>query len=556
MKGLNYILTVFILFAIISCAKQSTPMGGPKDETPPKLLSMNPKNQSTNTRPNTIELEFDEYVKVEQPNKQLLITPRINKDEMTVIANKNRVFIKLNQDLEDSTTYVFNFQKTVKDITEGNVPPNLKLVFSTGPSIDSLSFKGKVSYLFPQKDKEIKDVLVGLYEITDTLNVLTGQPYYLSQTDSLGNFSIENIKAGNYKAYAWFDSNGSLKAEDKLEPYAFLSDPISIEENVEQIQFFLSKADLTPFRINRAAAVSGNFDLVLNKTPIEVKVEHDELNSKLFTRLDDKTLRFYHTEIKNDSTQVRLLLQDSVGFRIDTTVYAKFLESDRSREKLEYTIGNKRNFLDKLQAEISFNKPVKELYLDSAFVRYDSAGIIRLERQMFSLPDSSNRTKLLLTLPTGPEIAADNFKLFLADSTFLDIENQFNEKKSEIEFKRLKKENLVDEINVSVNSEEGPFLIHILDRRDEIIAEKRIDIGQTAKFTNIEPGTVKIRAILDSNKNGRWDTSNMNENRQAERVYYLQGPDGSIEILIRAGWVLEFPIEPKNLPGITAKSEQ
>jgi hypothetical protein len=193
MKYLNNIISIFIIIVLISCAKQGTPMGGPRDEEPPKILSITPANESLNIKPTVIELEFDEYIKTETPNKQIIITPRVNKDEMEVTAIKNRVIIDLNQELEDSTTYVFNFQKSIKDITENNIPENLKLVFSTGPTIDSLKFSGNVSFIFPQKGKNITDVFVGLYTENDTTDVLTAYPYYIGQTDSVGNFNLTNI---------------------------------------------------------------------------------------------------------------------------------------------------------------------------------------------------------------------------------------------------------------------------------------------------------------------------------------------------------------------------
>ena len=297
MKHSNYLLGIILLFTVVSCAKQGTPMGGPRDEDPPKLLSINPSNESTNVKPSIIELEFDEYVKAETPNKQIIITPRINKDEMEVTTNKNRVIINLNQELEDSTTYVFNFQKSIKDITENNIPDNLKLVFSTGPNIDSLSFSGNVSYILPQKQKNITDVLVGLYSENDTTNVLTATPYYIGQTDSIGNFNLSNIIAGNYRAYAWHDQNNSLKAEEKQEEYGFISDTISISENVTDAKLYLSKADLSAFKINRASASGQNFDIYLSKYPTDIIIDHQDINKSLFYRQNEKTIRLYHTSI-------------------------------------------------------------------------------------------------------------------------------------------------------------------------------------------------------------------------------------------------------------------
>src|SRR5690606_32546440 len=202
---IRYHAVVFLLF-IASCARQSSPMGGPKDEEPPQLISSQPESESTNIKPSTIELVFSEYIKVENPTKQIIITPRINTEEIEFAAIRNRLTIDLNQELEDSTTYVFNFQKSVQDITEGNPAAHLKLVFSTADTIDSLKFSGKVKHIFPD-DNQVVDILIGLYPEGDTTDLFTAPPYYVAQADSSGNFEITNIKTGNYLAYAWHDQN-------------------------------------------------------------------------------------------------------------------------------------------------------------------------------------------------------------------------------------------------------------------------------------------------------------------------------------------------------------
>jgi len=552
MKYLFKITHIILIISLFSCAKQSTPMGGPKDLDPPKLLSINPEIGSINIKPSIIEIEFDEYVKIENPNKQIIITPRIKKEEMEVSANRNRVVIKLNQDLEDSTTYVFNFQKTIKDITEGNPPENLKLVFSTGPDIDSLTFSGNVAYMFVQREPKLKDVLVGLYELRDTTNVLTAPPYYIAPTDSLGNFIIENIKAGDYLAYAWHDANNSLKAEEKQENYAFLNDTIRIDKDKSGAKFYLNKADISEFKINRSANIGSNFDIVLSKSPVEIQIEHELLNQELFYSKSEKTVRLYHTTLRNDSTAVKLSMVDSVGFKIDTTFYAKFPESARKKDVLEIQVGGKKNFVEKLVAELKYNKPIIQINYDSLLFKYDTASVIQIEKDWVFFSDSLDRTKLTIAWAVPDSITFESFTLYAADSTFFDVEGQSNEKKIESTFRKLKKETLAEEIKVSVNTQELPIIVQIQDKKDEIIAEQYLTDGNQAVFKNIDPGVYHIRAIIDRNQNRRWDTSNMYEKRQAEPVYYLENPNdnNNKDTTIRGGWVLELTIEPRQEPGI------
>lgn len=553
MKLLIKILSIIIIIILYSCAKQSTPMGGNKDELPPELISIKPLHESTNVKPQTIELEFNEYVKVETPNKLIIITPRIKKDEMVVTAIKNRIVIKLNQELEDSTTYVFNFQKSIQDITESNPAENLKLVFSTGDYIDSLKLSGNVSYIFPPKEKFIKDVLIGLYEKNDTTDVLTATPYYIAAADSSGNFEITNIKAGEYRAYAWFDSNNNLKAEEKSEPYAFFGDTLTIDKDISGIDFSLSKADLSELKINRTSTVGENYDIVLSKFPTDILIDHEDINQKLFYRIKEKNIRLYHSEIRNDSIQARIYLKDSVGFSLDTLVYLKFEESDRIKEKLETTINSGLGFLNKIQAEFTFNKPIANINLDSLYVKYDTASIIRIERNWLYLPDSSNYTRLNIDIPILDSLKNSTFTIFAADSTFQDIEEKYNENKIEANYKKLDRNTLVTSLDVTIDTEFRPLLLQLLDKSGgKVVNEVFLENTNKHSFIDFEAGTYNLRVIFDENKNNRWDPSNMIENRQAEKVYYYRNPNDpkSLDIIVKGGWTNEITVITKTINNI------
>jgi uncharacterized protein (DUF2141 family) len=558
MKYLFYISLIIIISSILSCAKQSAPLGGPKDEDAPELLSINPANESTNTKPSTIILEFSEYVRTETPNKLILITPRINKDDIEVTANRNKVTINLNQELEDSTTYVFNFQKSIKDITEGNVPENLRLVFSTGPTIDSLSASGKVSFNFPQNTPKLEDVLVGLYPLDDTTNVFTGPPYYVVQTDSTGLFTLRNLKQGKYLSFAWQDANNNNKAEFKTEPYSFIIDTINLESDITGLNFILDKSDLSPFKIQRTATIGQNFEITTTKAAVNIEIQHEDLGKDMFYAAKEKSIRFYHQTLRNDSTAVRIQLADSAGIQVDSTLYLKFQESDRKKDTPIPSFGNTKTFTKNIQAQILFNKPIVDINYDSLFVKYDTINNVQITPQMLSFEDSLQRTTLSLLIPIPDSVASDSFTLYIGDSTFMDIEGVWTDKKYENTYTRINPETLAEEIKVTVNTEERPLIIQILTKKDEIIRQAYLENTNTTTFKNIEAGTYIIRAIVDKNKNKRWDTSNYLDKRYAEPIYFLTNPENPepYDTIIRGGWTLEVTIEPRNGPGIMRETEK
>lgn len=515
-------------------------MGGPRDEDPPKVIDMNPKDQSLNTKPEKITITFDEYIKLDNATKNILITPRINKDEVIITANKNMLVIELNQELEDSTTYVFNFQKSIQDLSEGNPAEHLKLVFSTGESIDSLSFTGSVNFYFPGRNSKPEDAIVGLYPVDDTTDVFIAPPYYLSQVDTTGKFSISNIKAGKYFAYAWQDDNNSLKAEYKTEAFDFIKDTITIDQTIENVQFNLSKGDQNPIRLLRSSTLGSNYTLVLNRTPVEISLENEKLGKEIFYTLGDKRINLFSEKIQPDSLAFTVNLRDSVGYQVDSLVWAKFEASDRKPEQLTVTPNSGQSFYQRLPIELTFNKPLKSINYDSLYLAYDTASVIPITPEMLSFKDSLRRDKLQINLSIPDSIPFESFTLKAADSTFTDIEGQYNETALSTNYKKLKLETLADAISGRIADSDGPFLIQLLDSKSEIKREIYVESGNTFAFSLIEAGNYQIRAIEDTNGNHRWDPANYGEKRYAERIFYYIHPETeSKTITIRGGWTSE-----------------
>ena len=540
MKVLNSVALILLTFLATACAKQSTPMGGPRDEDPPKVLDMLPANQSSNIKPDEILITFDEFIELDNAVKNIIITPRINKDEIEITALKNTLRIVLNQNLEDSTTYVFNFQKSVADLSESNPVENLKLVFSTGDTIDSLYFSGRVNFYFPDQPEEFEDILVGIYPLADTTNVFTAQPYYLSGTDSTGKFTINNIKPGQYKAYAWQDENNNLKAEFKTEAFDYIKDTISIDQNLENVAFNLSKGDQTPLKLTRTAVTGRTFDLIFNKEPTDIQLKNSELGKSIFYTTGDKRIKLFSKTTMSDSLQFNINVKDSVGFQTDTLIWAKFPETDRKPEKITITANSGKSFYKTLPIELTFNKPISSINTDSLYIAYDTSSIIQIMPEMLSFDDSLRRTKLLLNVPIPDSLAAEIFTIKAADSTFFDIENQFNEKEFTANYKKLKREALSDAISGKIKGSEGPFIIQLLNSKGEISREIFITQQNTFQFLLVEPGTYRIRVIADLNGNNRWDPANFTEGRYAEQVFYFLDPaTGNKEIILRGGWTLE-----------------
>ena len=532
-------LLILACLVCLSCAKQSSPMGGPTDEDPPKLISSLPADQSTAIQPEEIVLTFDEYVGLDNPGKGIVITPKINKDLVEFIALKNTITVLLKQELEDSTTYVFDFQKSVVDISERNPAEKLKLVFSTGNQIDSLNLSGKLRFAFSEGQEDYKNVLVGIYPLDDSTDVFTAPPYYLGQVDTLGQFNLSNLKAGAYRAYAWRDNNGNLKADFKSEDYDFLPDTLYLNpEKTDSAYFNLAKADLTPIKILRTGNFGKNFDVILNRNPLDRKVEIKGLGKDIFYVQGDKRLRFYPKNPIQDSIPLRLSVQDSVGFSKDSLIWAKFPVSERKPEKLSLEVNSGKNFYQTLKMELTFNKPIAQIRLDSLGIKADSL-FIPIRKEMLSFTDSSKRDVLRIQAFLPDSLESDLVTLFAADSTFQDIEGEFNEKKVEANYRKLLRKNLADGISGEVLGTKGPLLLQLVNGKKEVAYEQVLKEGGKFSFSLLDPGTYSLRIIEDRNGNGIWDPSNYTQRKASERVFYYEGEEQTRDLVIRGGWTLE-----------------
>lgn len=60
---------------LLGCAQISAPTGGPKDDTPPVPVRIDPPSESVNIRPDRLVLHFDEFVALRSPQQQLVVSP-------------------------------------------------------------------------------------------------------------------------------------------------------------------------------------------------------------------------------------------------------------------------------------------------------------------------------------------------------------------------------------------------------------------------------------------------------------------------------------------------
>jgi hypothetical protein len=203
----------------------NTPTGGRRDRKPPVVVLSNPVNRATNFMDNKVEIEFDEFVVLDNINEKFMVSPPLKK-RPEIEIKKRSVVATFDEELRDSTTYTFYFQDAIKDLNEGNILENYQFVFSTGPVVDSLSVTGNVYNSYTLETPE-KSIVLMYSDLTDSA-VMKQLPDYISMIDANGYFRIENVHEGIYRLYALKDVDNSKNYNLRDEEFAFLDSAINI----------------------------------------------------------------------------------------------------------------------------------------------------------------------------------------------------------------------------------------------------------------------------------------------------------------------------------------
>ena len=308
-KYIFRLLFLFSLLITVSCAKRGNITGGDKDTIAPVLTASFPKNLSTNFTAKEIVLNFDEYVKMKNVNKQLIVSPPLKyPPEILPMNASKKITIKIKDTLQPNTTYSLNFGQSIEDKNEGNPYSQFKYVFSTGSYIDSLKLNVKVKDALEKKTDNFVSVM--LYEINEKYTdstIYKETPNYITNTlDSLKIVTLDNIKAGKYLLIALKD-NGNNKYNPKSDKIGFQKDYITIpNDTIFEVELFKEVLD---FKALKPSQASGNRILVgYEGKPkgVKVSVKNGETEiPSIVTQFPKKdSLQVWYKPMKVDSLLV------------------------------------------------------------------------------------------------------------------------------------------------------------------------------------------------------------------------------------------------------------
>lgn len=593
MRKITFVVSIIVLFLCLiapSCANRGQgPQGGPKDTIPPVVLHEMPANGSLNSKVKEIEVTFDELILAENTMENVIISPPQTKLPEIKSRGKKLVVV-FNEDLIDSTTYTIDFGNSIVDNNEKNPLRGYTYAFSTGPTIDSLQISG---YLLNAEDlNPVEGCLVGLHaDLSDT--AFTSKPFTrVTRTDSVGYFTIKNIKEGQYKIFALNDlsrdyifqaGEGLAFCDSLITPYvktetvadtifndSLFVDSIVHKNNIlygpDNILLFYFKENKIMRRLLKTERPEQHFFRIYFSAPAD-SLPHIE-------PIGEDWSKNVMVEYNNTKDTIVYWLTDSLTITTDTLNFAiTYLKTDSLFELYSQTdtlsavyrhprIGKKAKQTEKQEQALSIKTNASSSFeIYNNLVLSSPTPIASVNDTMMHLYEVIDSTLNLLPLhynaidstrksfsirhewkPTGEYV-------FQMDSACMyDI---YGKTHAAINAK-LKIKSLEDYSNliVKITPYDSTAIIQLLNPNDQIVRELQAT-EEGVKFENVKPGDYYLRMFYDSNHDGKWTTGNQQKRIQPETVVY-----SAKKLTLRANWDFEELWNLEELPVLEQKPSE
>ncbi len=530
MKPFFRFLFFSISIVILSnCARKGRPEGGPKDEDAPLFVTSTPPYETINFDKKEIKLFFNEYIKLKDLNKQLIVSPPLKNPLLVTPQGSASDFLKIKilDTLINNTTYIINFGNAIEDNNESNVLESFKYVFSTGKYIDSLTTSGTIkdAYL----DEKPKNTNVLLYKIDSSFNdsiVFKKKPNYVTNTLDTTNFNFSNLKEGKYLMIALKETTSDYIFNPKNDKIGFYNDTLTLpKDSIINSPIILFK-ETQPYKFRRGKEVSKGkitFGYEGEITDLKVKIiskTPKDYKSISKFEVDKDTLNYWYTPFKADSLN---FIVSNTNFLDTVTVRLRKKKIDSLI--LNSSIGNTLHFRDTFF--IKANNPIVKV--DTTKIKITDKDTLRVPYTSYISPKEN---KIALLFEKKPQ---QKYSLNFLPSAIVDLYEQKNDSLNfNLNTKEIEDYGRIT-INV-VNQTSNNLIIELLEgkNKDKLVERKFISSSKNLVFKLLEPKSYFIRAIIDKNKNNKWDTGNYLLKQLPEKIIYF-----SEELSLRANHYLE-----------------
>ena len=574
----------FIIATIIAgCARMGQPDGGWYDDDPPRIIGSTPADGATGVTTKKITIQFDEYIKLTDATQKVIVSPpQMEMPEIKTAGKK--IVVELKDSLKPNTTYTIDFSDAISDNNEGNPLGNYTFTFSTGEQIDTFEVAGNVldaSNLEPVKGILVgvyDDLSDTVFKKKPLLRVsrTDGRGRYVIKGVAPGEYRVYALQDadGDYvfnqksEMIAFSHQTYQPSSKPDVRQDTIWKDSLHID-NIIQVPY----THFYPDDIVLLAFQEIQTDRYLLKQPERQEPDRFTLyfsygNEKLpeikglnfdsdnafileaSAKKDTLTYWLKDTTLVNQDTlrmELSYLMTDSLGVlytQIDTVdVLAK-----KSYEKRKRELKKEKEEWEKAQEKLKKRgeaydsimppKPLQVGYLvkqqmdpdylttfemPSPLVRCDTSAIhlyTKIDSLWYNTPFEFHRKDS--TLRTYEFIAEwqpdTEYSLEIDSAAFVDIYGLASPA-----YKQGIKVKAMDEYATLLMQLSGitdtTVVAELLDKNDKPLKQARAANGNV-EFFYLSPGIYYLRAFIDRNGNGKWDTGDYDKDLQAEEMYY------------------------------------
>lgn len=567
-----------------ACARRLPPGGGPYDDRPPRLVRSTPEPQALNVSGKKIVLHFDEYVKVEDIQKKVIISPP-QLQQPSIMAVGKRVIVDLEDDLRPNTTYTLDFTDAIVDNNEGNPLENFSFAFSTGAEIDTMEISGVV--LDARNHEPVQGVVVGIHPDSAGHSAFRDTTFLrMSRTSDRAKFILRNMKHGTYSVYALQESDGNYRHDMATEGIAFLDSLITTSsmaatrmdttwvdsltiDTVQLVHYTRFMPDDLVLRFFQPEVSQRHISKRERPDLMRLKLTFNQLPKKapliqpvdsLFTPLPDSLLpkyyaldsqetgevdvffmdstwsaysRFEVSYFSVDSLDLPVMVRDTLQLRYRPVQETKEKERKEEKEKVEEEEGETPTEKSKspfsVRVEHKGEGGIADSILFITSLPIDTTALKGIE--LYNANDSIlqpvplESVALLPGRTTVGMIKArlrynTAYEIYFDSLAFRDVYGHTLDN-TVVDAFRTKTQDEFSHLEVILQGiTDTPYIVELLNMSDQPIRVGYAEAGKSVKFRDLKPDKYAFRVIIDRNGNGKWDTGDYASLTQPEEVYY------------------------------------
>ena len=504
MLAYRYIIAIAILLS--ACAQVGSISGGPKDVTPPRIVSCTPNDGQKLVSAKGMKIEFDEFVKLQKPNDNIILLPA-NIDYEYELKGKT-LEINFQEPLKANTTYSLYLNAAIQDITEGN-DSLIQVAFSTGNEIDDNEAHFMIFDAYTRKPK--KNVLIGLYD-----SLVQEEPTYFSKTDDKGYAKLRALREGKFFYKVFVDENKNRIKENDEVQFASTQAVLLDSAYSDTLKLFISKPKVKLYSIDAS---------FITPYILEVAIPNDYSFQELkFNGIQPIIL----DSLPEEANKLRYILPkyvEDLELELDTLNKKVRNEKDIEELTLIENIKKLKLFPNDFSINLEFNSPIASLRGekgDFSLMNVKDSTVIQLDSSQIRF--KQNRIELNLNNQTFKRA------LLQIDSAAFCAQNNICNHQMNMILEQKVSEDLAV-LNVKVDTDMDSWYIELLKNDQAILLKGLFSDSNSILFQDLEPGSYTLSIVEDINKNKRWDSFSPFDYSGPEQRFTLEK-----RIKVKANW--------------------